>query len=393
MVESGETSAWPSDLGLTYVKLCRWIDDKLGSLLSGPHWRIKALLWIIALTAVRAFPSYDALSTEFVQAKWHFAQIKFDNPLIDNGKVFSSDLHQSNLTFRLTVPLVAHVLKLGMPGVLILSALAGVVMLYRLMATVYRLAGTKQTAFFICLGVACTWPGATAYHELRGGYYDAVALCLLVLALSTSSTMLISIYTFLAAWTDERALIASSVSVLFWGFNRSTANRSKAVAVIVAGTVYVGIRAYLTARYSYNCRPIGVGLSVFLNQINIMPLAIWTGLGGNWIIVLCGMVVLFLRKRYLMAMAFLGSVGAVMAVAVVVIDVTRSMAYCLPAVLVGLNALIESESPKTIKRFATISGVVSFIIPTYYVEGSTGLWWLYPLPFQLGRWVLAAVVR
>jgi hypothetical protein len=69
-------------------------------------------------------------------------------------------------------------------------------------------------------------------------------------------------------------------------------------------------------------------------------------------------------------------------------DMTRGMAYCLPAVVVGLAVLAEREPLRNIERMAAFSGVISFLVPTFYVEGGTGVWWLYPLPLQIGRWLV-----
>jgi hypothetical protein len=71
-----------------------------------------------------------------------------------------------------------------------------------------------------------------------------------------------------------------------------------------------------------------------------------------------------------------------------VADVTRSMAYCLPAVFLALAALSSSEGVKQIEKLAAICGVISVLVPTYYLEGNAGLWWLYPLPVQIARWLL-----
>ena len=58
------------------------------------------------------------------------------------------------------------------------------------------------------------------------------------------------------------------------------------------------------------------------------------------------------------------------------------------AVFVALAALNSSEGVKQIEKLAAISGVISFLVPTYYLEGNAGLWWLYPLPIQIVRWLL-----
>lgn len=374
-----------------YQGLRRRIDAGIDRILTGPHWKLKALGAVVAISLLRAFPNYDALQTNFFEAKWRDVQIKFDHPLIDTSRIFPPGSHESNLTFRLTVPVLAHVFHLHEAGVLIFLALVGLVLLYLVLQVAFTLSASERVALFVCFTVACTWPGEAAFHELRGGYYDALALCLLLAALATSSSLLTAVFLFLAAWTDERALIASSFVFLLYAFNNTGGIRrflvGKPAAVVVAAAGYLGTRAYLTATHSYSLTTSGVGLSVLSQQINVIPLAIWTGLGGGWILVLLGLIALFLQKRYLAAAAFCAALLGMIGASLAVVDVTRSMAYCLPAVFVALAALSNSQGIKRIERLAAISAAISFLVPTYYLEGNAGLWWLYPLPIQIARWL------
>jgi len=360
-------------------------------MLAGPYWTLKALAAVCVLALFRAFPNYDALGTAFHQATWRDVQVKFDQPLIDTTRIFPAGSHESNLTFRLTVPALAHVFHLHRVALLILFALAGVVLLYLVLKVAFTLSASKRVALFVCLSTACAWPGAEAFHELRGGYYDALALCLLVSACATSSSLLTGTLLFLAAWTDERALIASAFVFLLYACNPTGGVRrflvGKPAAVAVAAAAYIGTRAYLTATQSYELVLKGVGTSVLLHQVDVIPLGIWTGLAGSWILVFLGLLALILEKRYLAAAGFGGALVVAVVASLAAVDVTRSMAYCLPAVFVALAALSSRDGVKRIEKLAAISAAISVLVPTYYLEGNAGLWWLYPLPMQIARWL------
>lgn len=374
-----------------YQKLRMRFDAGIDRLLAGPHWKWKALFVVFAIALFRAFPNYDALGTFFFEAKWRDAQVKFDDPLIDTSRIFPAGSHESNLTFRLTVPILAHFFHLHEAGLLIFFGLVGIVLLYLVLKVAFTLSASKRVALFVCLSTACAWPGEAAFHELRGGYYDALALCLLVAACATSSSLLATTFLFLAAWTDERALIASSFVFLLFACTETGGFRrfllGKPAAVVVAAAAYLGTRAYLTSTHSYLHAASGIGLSILLQQINVIPLAIWTGLGGSWILVCLALLALFVQKRYLAATAFSTALVAVMVASLAVADVTRSMAYCLPAVFVAMAALSSSEGIKQIEQLAAIGAAISVLVPTYYLEGNAGLWWLYPLPMQIARWL------
>jgi hypothetical protein len=59
------------------------------------------------------------------------------------------------------------------------------------------------------------------------------------------------------------------------------------------------------------------------------------------------------------------------------------MAYCLPAVFVALTAL----NPKQVEKLSGIAAAISVVVPSFYLEGSSGFFWLYPLPVQIARWL------
>lgn len=358
------------------------------SVLSGPRWKLKALVAVLLVSLCRSFPSYDALHTPFVQSTWQNAQIKIDKPLADMARLFPPDSHESKLTFRLTVPVLAHTLRLGRAGILLVSALAGVLLLCTALSCAHTVTASKHAALFVCLATASTWPGVTGFHELRGGFYDAVALCLLLLGLSSGSPLRTALWIFLAAWTDERALIASSLVFLF-SVNRAGDSffSGKRVAIFAAWLAYFASRIYLAGKFSLILAPGIAGPFPFAQQANTMPLGVWSGLGGNWILVVCGLVAVLLQRRFRMAAVFCVALATTMAAALSVVDVTRSMAYCLPAVFVGMQALARSEPVGEIEKLATLAGAISFVVPTHYVQGSTGIWWLYPLPVQLLRWL------
>jgi hypothetical protein len=359
-----------------YQRLRGRINAGIDRILSGPYWKLKALCAVVAIALFRAFPSYDALASDFHRGTWRDVQIKFDHPLIDTSRIFAPGSHESKLTFRLTVPILAHVFHLGETGLLIFFGLVGLLLLYLVLKLVFTLTGSKRAALFVCLATACAWPGEAAFHELRGGYYDALALCLLVAACATSSSLLTAGFVFLAAWSDERALIASSFVFLFH------ARRGKRAAVVVAAAAYLGIRAYLTATHS-DVDVGGVGVAVLVQQLNVIPLAIWSGLSGAWILVVFGAIVFFRERHYLVTAGFFSALAVMIAVSLLVVDTTRSMAYCLPATFVALTVL----NPKQIEKLSAIAAAISLLVPSFYLEGSAGFFWLYPLPVQIMRWL------
>ena len=166
-------------------------------------------------------------------------------------------------------------------------------------------------AFLVCLAIACVWPGLAAFHDLRGGYYDAVALCLLLLSMAAESPALVGICAFLAAWTDERALIALPLVLLF----RATNARARVAAIAIAGAGYAVTRVALAFLYGWTTNTAGAGFGVFRHQASMLPVGIWTGLGGCWILVIASMYVLLRKKQFFTLALFALALALVLAAA------------------------------------------------------------------------------
>lgn len=383
-----------SALAPAWAKLRRAVEGAIGRTLRGPRWKAKALAAILAATLLRAFPSYDALGWPYVQATWRNVEPLFEHPFLDPRRLpaAAQDARLANLTFRRTVPVLARLFHLRTTGLLLVFALAGVALLYGTLRAVEAVTGSRKAAFWVCLAVACAWPGEAAFHDLRGGYFDAVALSLLVWALAATSAPATAICVFLAAWTDERALAASGFVLLF-ALSRSAGGgwrslvRGRPVAVLAAWAAYLASRACLASLESLPTIGGGVGLPAFVGQFNAVPLGVWSGLGGCWIPIACGIASGVLQKRRWMVAAFCGLLAMMTVSAMAITDITRTMAYGLPAVFVAISLLAAGEPVWQIERLALLSGAISFVTPTYYVQGSAGFWWIYPLPVHLVRWL------
>lgn len=379
----------PLQLGLTSIHLCNQVECTFNQLLSGSNWKAKALFVILILGIFRAFPSYDALDTPFTEATWRSAQLKFDHPLLASGRFFPLISHEGKLTFRLTVPVLAHLLHLGRNGILILSAILGGVLLFTVLTLAYEITCDRQIAFLLTLATACTWSGLTAFHDLRGGYYDAIALCLLLAAMSARSPILVGIAAFLASWADERAFIALPLLIAFFVFKARLSKQRLTpplTALILAGVAYLVTRGYLTVTQSYSLNTAGIGLTVLLQQARVLPLGIWAGIGGGWILLVYSLWILWRAKQYLALAGLMGAVIPLIGTAAIVSDITRSAAYCLPAVIVALAVLRAHVSLRGLSGLVLAVTAISFLVPTAYCEG-THIFWLYPLPVQLIRWL------
>lgn len=154
------------------------------ALFSGRYWKAKSVLAALALALLRTYPAYQALQTDFVKSTWQSAQVKFDHALTDMAKVFPPTTHAAKLTFRLTVPLLAHAFRLRPSQLILINAVLGVLLLFLVLELAHRATNHRKIAFLVTLCAACCWAGQAAFHEYGGDYYDTAAFWLMLLAIS-----------------------------------------------------------------------------------------------------------------------------------------------------------------------------------------------------------------
>ena len=365
--------------------LCAAVDARLGAcavrITAGRHWKARTILFILAFSLFRAFPNYNFLREPGVAGTWEHAAVKIANPAADMARLFPDASHESKLTFRLTVPWIARVLHLGTAGQLTLFAVCGVLLLLCVLTLAERATGSRTTALYLTLATACTWPGLLAFHQLLGGFYDVVALLLLLCAMLAPRPAIAAAALFAAAWTDERALLAVPFLCLF-AVARS--ERQRCMPVLFGAGSYLGSRIWLAHAWALHTSMGGIGVAVFLRNLHIAPLGVWAGLGGSWILVVCALAILPVRRQYFQFAGLALGIALVTAIALGLEDLTRTMAYALPAVFVALRVLAKHETSDTVERIAQTTALVCVLLPTWFVQSGDATWIL-PLPVQLIR--------
>jgi hypothetical protein len=294
----------------------------------------------------------------------------------------------------LAIPVLARVLHLNTYGLLAVQFLAGVLLFVCCARLAERTTGSRLAAAFVSLTVAGTYAGSAAFVEIRG-LFDGVAITLLLLCMQTRRPALIAVALFAAAWTDERAIIASPLVLLFHLAEASgsrppyRAFLQRPIAGALAGLMLHGITriAYLTA-YQIPHRFDGNGLEVLARQVNMIPMALWTAFEGGWFLVALGLAILFRKRKFVILSWLVAALGVLLAVSVAVVDISRTTAYALPALFVALIALAREEQPAIVESCSVIAFSLSALWPAYYAGGEKTIWWQYPFPLQLVRWIL-----
>jgi hypothetical protein len=368
----------------------RQIDSGFGSLLFrlmrraevfvlGRYWLLEVCFLAMLFSALFTGGIDECLYDMRVKypAGYH---MKIAHPLADVSKVFPAVEHDAKLNFRLTVPVVLHLLRVQaaqwwvLPG-LTVCATCGILALCCVFA--FRVTGDRVCGLFTTLGVAATYIGSLGTTR----YYDAIAICQLLGAMLPGLHWSVrGVLVFSAAFTDERAFLASGLLLAHFicspgqdsmsAIKRVTRPAFLAVAGGMAGYC---IGRVLLARYAGLSTPMAdVGLEVFEKNARYWHSGAWFALEGGWLLVGLGMLVLWQRAQQLAFWVFACAIGASICGGLMVKDIVRSTSYALPAALAALAVISRVETTSRIRTCCFAAFAISVV---------AGDFWVFPNPW------------
>ena len=369
----------------TASELINKINSKISLMLTGKLWMIKVTLFALILSLFFASPSFTSDRSDILTKRAAAVAMQ-----IEDLQLFWETNEPSNAMFRVTVPLIASMLGIGLKGTLVLQFLTGILIFLLVGSIVERETGNRLIAFYATLLVALIYPGTAAFLESRY-YFDSFAYLFLLAALWFRSPVSIGFLVLLAGFTDERALIASGFVFLWWtikeggDYSRSKSFFNKrSVAVVIALIIYIGIRLFLQSHYGIQTWSEARSEFLLFDQINNSVMGIWSGLEAGWILVSLATIVMIIKERWLALSVFVGVIAVQVVAALSVVDITRSMGYLLPSLLVAILILVK-EKEVNLKTYVVVACFVSLIALNYGVGGKSSIWLFYPLPIQLLR--------
>jgi hypothetical protein len=356
------------------------------------NWKIKFSLICFGLVLFFSFPPYENFITRNQHDTWEIVLKQIDNPLVQYSQD-KPESHNAKRTFRLFVPTVCKVFHVkNIYIIYFLQLTIAIVFFYLVISITYRITDDKISALLVSLAFSFTYVGQVGVLDMFAKF-DGIAITCLLAAMYFNRPLLIFLFCSAAAWTDERGLIASSLIFIWWkaqeaengdfGFRRFVVPERNSMAVIFAGLSYLLLRFYLQNEYDLTTVESGVGLSIFFNQLNMVPFGVWSAFEGLWIMIILALMSLLYKKNYalffLTAIASLASVG----VSFLVLDITRSMIYCLPLFFISIQVLSKTETHDFFRNQALLCLLICVIVPTYFAEGAFRIEGSSPLVFKI----------
>jgi hypothetical protein len=303
-------------------------------------------------------------------------KLKVDNPWFDYTRAFPVESNQAKRNFRMTVPILAHASGFGVAAVPAVRFAFQVLLLVCLLLAAERACGDRVAALAAALAVAGTYVGTSVWMD-DWGWFDNCAQGLMLLALVVRRPFWTCAAVVVAAFTDERALVAVPLIVLFHFW---TGSRRPAVwAPVVAIPFYLLTRLLVGIAFRIATASAGIATAdMILPNLRVSMLGAWSSLEGGWLLV-CVACLAAIRAGNKLWAAFL-AVAAVVPVAasVIVIDFSRSASYAFPATLAALALWAAQLDGRgiavdraSLRRWTALAAAVSLLSPNIFIMGRT----------------------
>jgi len=348
------------------------------------HWMIWMSLLCSVCVIFFSYPNYNCIYNDaYIVDAWNAIMTQVKHPFQQHEYIDVS--HQSKIAFRLSVPLIAKILHLSVFGIICLQYIFGILLFYISAKVIKEITKDNFTTFILTLSLSLIYAGKVSFLELRGAF-DGFALFFLLFSLYKKNSLLISSSVFTTALTDERGLIACSFVFIYWYLHPSNTAKKiftkSTVSVIVGGLLYLFTRFLLSHYFGLKTQSAGIGLQVLASNLNLIPLGIWHGLEGFWILIVVTLFTLIYKKEKLTLTLFIGASISVIAASCLVTDVTRSVAFLFPAIFIALRILVDNDTLLFTRKIALLTLICCFVYPAYFSGGGYRIEWTYPLPVR-----------
>ena len=365
---------------------------------AGRHWALEVLFLAILFTVLFSGGVDDDRLSLATNNRWAGAYFqKIEHPLLDVAKINPPESHEAKQNFRLTVPVILHLLRVSPNQRWILPMLCAcgtcvLILLSCLFA--FRVTGDRVCGLYAALATSSTYIGSFGFMM----YYDTIALSQIALAMLPGTPWFFKgLLVFTAGFTDERA-IPASLFLLVQALSsppQVQTIRQRIMRLDFLG-VLAGIAAYFVARLALQkfagltSPHEGIGLDQFVLNAPFWHAGAWLALKGGWLLVTVAAICLWQRRQIPALVAFACLIVLCVGSGFLVQDVLRSTSYVFPALLVALGVAATCETTRSMRIYCLAAFAISAITGNYNVWLGQ-ITWLQPVAVRIFHSILHAI--
>jgi hypothetical protein len=348
---------------------------------AGRYWILETLFLAVLFTVLFSGGVDERLS--IASGNYWFPAYfqKIEHPLLDVAKTNPAYNHEAKLNFRLTVPVILHMLHVPTDQRWILPMLAAggtIALIFLSCMHAFRATGDRVCGLYAALAVSATYIGSFGFAM----YYDSIALGQIVLAMLPGMPWPAKgLLVFTASFTDERAWFASFF-LLAQTLCMPPDSRSWRERILSADFLSVcgGLAAYVAGRLALEkfaglgSPHEGIGFHMLLGNFPFWHAGVWLALKGGWLLLVVAAICLWQRRLYAALAFFTLCVVGVVSAGFLVEDVVRSTAYVFPAFLLALGVAGACENLRSMRIYCLAAFVISALAGNYNVWRSQITW-------------------
>lgn len=333
-----------------------------------------AALLVIIVIHIFSSPTYYAISNGYKTCTTCCnMQQKIDrkNHLLNTvSHQFEASTHMAKTEFRLTPPILAKVFFINTPaGMYILQVITGFLFFVMLYSLIYSIIPNYTITFISILAFGFIYQGYSFISEMEG-FFDSFAFIFLLIALLDVHLIILALTLFLAYYTDERSVFSSFLIVFYWQYRNHTQNQKKfflpskqAYIMLITLLLYLVTRWILVNYFGFVNQFAGTNTLIY--TINYAGIAFWQAFEGFWFLIVLAILALYNQKKYAVALIFLILNALIFSIGMSVMDITRSIAYVFPSIIISLYILKDYFEYHKLKQVMLICLLFCFMYPSY----------------------------
>ena len=365
--------------------------DRLFSWLEARRLADQNLILLAGLLAILAiassFPNYHRFefgNSPFMREamEWKFAHPLLPIPVQQIAEQFHAEgelgniSHMEKCSYRVLIPLVAHVFGFGTTTALIIQQVLAVLLLLLALAMLRHLFQDTLSALFAAMMLAASFPGQWGFSDFV--CFDGYGYFLIAMALWTRSPWVLAATVFAGGLCDERVILVTPL-IWLWNSVRSGPNDFSIKNLLwprathwglIAGVLLFGmVRIYLGLKWGTLVETSEIGERfLFIKGLHFLPLTVLTGFKGGVVIFFFSIALLLARRRFaLLALAIFAALPALLA-AVMVWDLSRSFYYIFPALFLGMAVMANQCSRRECRKIMFCACLGSLVFSTCFIQ-------------------------
>ncbi len=356
------------------------------------NWVIKLSLICYLIIIFFSFPSYNEIKVK-PHNTWKVVQQQIDDPTIQYG-LDNPESHNAKRTFRLTIPFLFKIFHINNPVVIYLFQQVVLLLFFVLLILFCKDFFPASRSLWVITPVAVcfTYMGQVGIIDVFAKF-DSIALCCILAAMYVRNVFFIFFLALAASFIDERGFIALMLIYLWWqirhrqlhqfGFRELLQPNWQSMSIVLAGISYLLIRFYLIYKYHFITVTGGVGLGILKSQFNKVLFGLWTAFEGFWLLILIAFFVLLRNKQLVLTIFILMFACPSVLSSFLVMDITRSLIYCLPVLIMSMYIISKSEQPDYSLKLILFVMMINILVPTYMTEGGFRIEGVNPIFFRI----------